>query len=118
MSGTVRIEQDTAYPAGHAVIRIVGVAGSNGPFGYRLRRDEFDEGNFGPLGWQVAEALLSPAEHSTDGGDLLLHVGPSVVQHIVSGVYHFALPAAGIETVVFWPDLPLLPDTALNMIAE
>lgn len=118
MSGTISIEQDTAYPAGHAVIRVPGAAGFNGPFGYRLWRDEFDEGNFGPQGWQVADALLNPEEHSTDGADLLLHIGPPVVQHVVSGVYHFALPAAGIQTVVFWPDLPLLSAAALNMIAE
>jgi len=118
VSGTATVEPDPRHPAGHALIRLRDAAGFAGPYEFCIRRDDFDDGVLGPGGWQVADARLRPEARSVDGNDLLLHVGPAVVQRIMSGVYHFALPGAGIETAVVWPDLPLLSEGALNIVAE
>jgi hypothetical protein len=118
MSGSVAVEPDPAYPAGHAVIRVGGAGQLRGSANFRIKRDDYDEGVFGPNGWQVSDALLLPDAQSVEGNDLLLHIGPSLVQHVVSGVYRLAVPAAGVDTTVFWPDLPLMADEALNMVAE
>ncbi len=118
MSGAVDVQADPKYSAGHAVILVRGAGHFAGAVDFRIRRDDFDDGVFGANGWQVADALLTPDEKSVDGNDLLLHVGPSIVQHIDSGIYHFVLPAAGLETTMFWPDLPLLADGPSDIIAE
>jgi hypothetical protein len=118
VSGAVEVQADPKYSAGHAVILVRGAGHLAGAVDFRIRRDDFDDGVFGANGWQVADALLTPDEKSVDGNDLLLHVGPSIVQHIDSGVYHFVLPAAGLEATMFWPDLPLLAEGPSDIIAE
>ena len=118
MSGTIGVEPDPAFPGGHALLRVRGAGKFAGPAGFWIKRDDYDEGVFGPRGWQVADALLTPDGHSVEGNDLLLHIGPAVVQHLDSAVYRIGVPAVGVETNVFWPDLPLLAGDALNMVAE
>jgi hypothetical protein len=118
MNTRVTVEPDPAYQGGHALIRVAGAAAFTGAADFRIRREDWDEGVLGPKGWQVADCLLPPDATSVDGNDLLLHLGPSVVQIVESGGYRFAIPAAGIDTAVYWPDLPLQADDALNMVAE
>jgi hypothetical protein len=118
VSGAVEVQPDPKYSAGHAVIVVRGAGRFAGSANFRIRRDDFDEGVFGASGWQVADTLLTPDEKSIDGNDLLLHIGPSIVQQIDSGVYYFALPSAELEATMFWPDLPLLADRPSDVIAE
>jgi hypothetical protein len=118
MRGQITVEPDPAYPAGHAVIRVPGAGHVGGSTSFRISRDDYDDGVFGTNGWQVADELLTPDAGTTDGDDLLLHIGPSVVQRVVSGIYRVAVPAAHVDMPVSWPDLPLLTDEALNMVAE
>ena len=118
MSGAVEVAADPERQAGHAVIRIHGAGQFAGSTKFRIRRDDYDEGVFGPSGWQVADHLLTPDDKSVDGNDLLLRVGPSIVQRMHSGVYHFTLPAAQMETTIFWPDVPLEAGGTLNIVAE
>jgi hypothetical protein len=118
MSGTIEVEADPDFPGGHALLRVRGAGKFGGPAGFWIKRDDYDEGVFGPRGWQVADALLTPDGHSVEGDDLLLHVGPAVVQHLENAVYRIGVPAVGVETTVFWPDLPLLADEALNIVGE
>jgi hypothetical protein len=118
MSGSVTVEPDPAFPAGHAIIRVHGGGQFDGRPDFRIRRNDYDEGVYGHGGWQVADALLEPDSVSIEANDMLLHIGPPIVQHIVSGIYLVSIPGAGLETSVHWPDLPLLPDDTLNMVAE
>jgi hypothetical protein len=118
VSYSVTVEPDPIGGAGHAVIRVHGAGPFTGPTSFRIRRDDYDDGVFGRNGWQVADELLVADSRQVAGNDLLLFIGPSIVQRIESAVYHFAIPAANIETTTFWPDLPLLAQGAANMVAE
>ena len=118
MSGSISVEPDANFTPGRGVVRLVGAGRFTGPAEISIKRGDYDQGVLGKNGWQVADELLTPDGVSIDGNDLLLQIGPSIVQRVVSGMYQVAVPAAGFEASVFWPDLPLQTDEALNMIAE
>jgi hypothetical protein len=108
MTGAV-VEADPTRGGGHAVIRIPrGATGVADPR-LRLSRDGYEAGTLGPGGWQVAEALIAPLAARGEGDDLVLWVGPAVVDRIESGVVMLAVPSIAFGEPVFWPDLPLSP---------
>ena len=107
---SITVTADPAHPAGHALVRVAGAAGSVAAPGFRLQRDAgWGDDKLGPGGWQSSDALLQPASAEQDGADLLLHVGWDVCHHLEAGVYELSVPAAGVEpTGVFWPDIVTL----------
>jgi hypothetical protein len=102
----VTVERDRTSFAGHALIRVHGGARARTNPGFRLHRQvEWSDATLGPAGWQVAGELLTPARVTVEGEDLVLGVGPEVCSHVESGVYRIVVPAAGVDTVVVWPEI-------------
>ena len=102
---SVTVEPDEARGPGHATIRVSGAAAAADP-GFRISRDpDWPEANLGPSGWQGAETMLTPDVAERDGDDLLLRVGPAVCDRLEQGILFFALPAAGVNTSVVWPEI-------------
>ena len=111
---SVRVEPGAA--AGQALIRVPGAAGT-AP-GFRIGREDYEDGTLGPEGWQSSDAVLQPGRTEDVGGDLVLHVGWSVCRHLEAGVYTFALAAAaGGAEAVFWPDVAPLHAGAVDVLA-
>lgn len=102
------VTPDPALGSGHALIRIPGAAAAVTDPRFRLTRDGYDAGTLGPRGWQVADTLLEPLSARVDGADLVLSIGPALVNVVESGVIMLGLPAAKFDEPVFWPELPLL----------
>jgi hypothetical protein len=106
MSIRVRVEEDPAYPAGgHALVRISGLSAPPSDARFAIEREGWQRGVLGPDGWQVGAALLTPDRVSVEGGEVVLAVGPSVVDVVEAGPVRFRLPGAGLDVAVFWPDL-------------
>ena len=102
------ITADPAQRGGHALIRISGGAASGlADPRFRLSRDGYEASVLGAGGWQVADALLRPLDARADGLDLVLSVGPAVVDQLESGPVRLVVPSAGFDEPVFWPELPL-----------
>jgi hypothetical protein len=106
MSIRIRIVEDPAHPAGgHALIRIAGLAAPPADARFAIQREGWQRGVLGPDGWQVGAALLSPDRVWVEGSEVVLAVGPAVVDVVEAGPLRFRLPAAGLDLAVFWPDL-------------
>ncbi|MCS6932845.1 MAG: hypothetical protein NZM27_11610, partial [Acetobacteraceae bacterium] len=106
MSIRIRVEEDPAHPAGgHALIRIAGLAAPPADARFAIQREGWQRGVLGPDGWQVGAALLSPDRVSVEGGEVVLAVGPAVVDVLEAGPLRFRLPGAGVDVALFWPDL-------------
>jgi hypothetical protein len=101
------ITADPAQRGGYALIRIAGGASGLADPRFRLSRDGYEASVLGAGGWQVADALLRPLDAHADGLDLVLGVGPAVVDRLESGPVRLEVPSAGFDGPVFWPDLPL-----------
>jgi hypothetical protein len=106
MSLRIRIEEDATHPAGgHALVRIAGLGAVPADPRFAIRREGWERGVLGPDGWQVGAALLTPDRVSAEGGEIVLAIGPAVVDVVEAGPLRFGLPAAAVDVVVFWPDL-------------
>jgi hypothetical protein len=102
------IQNDPTQRGGHALIRITDGAAKGLPDPrFRLSREGYETGAFGPGGWQVGDALLTPLDARAEGADLVLSVGPAIVDVMESGVVMLAVPAVGLDEPVFWPEIPL-----------
>jgi hypothetical protein len=102
----IEVHEPHDRPAGHALIRVGGGARARSDPRFRLRRSaEWGAATLGPTGWQVADTLLQPQSATVEGDDLVLLVGPSICVHVDGGVYEIAVPAAGAEAAVAWPDI-------------
>ena len=100
----VSARADAAAGGGNALLRITGAAGASADPRFRIMLGEGTAPELGPRGWQTAAALLSPTDATVDGTDLVLRVGPSVVDALEPGVFLFSLPAAGVEEITLvWP---------------
>ena len=99
----LRVENDRRFSLGHARITLAGVqAPSDG--GFRIVREGYAAANLGRRGWQVQEEKLSPVEIRQEGADTVLVIGPRLTRHLEPGPLVFLLPAAGLESSLFWPD--------------
>lgn len=113
MSIRIRVEEDPAYPAGgHALVRISGLGAAPADARFAIQREGWQRGVLGPDGWQVGAALLTPDRVSAEGGEVVLAVGPAVVDVVEAGPLRFRLPAASVDVAVFWPDLTTSHDGA------
>ncbi|MDD2877304.1 MAG: hypothetical protein PHT60_11540 [Acidiphilium sp.] len=101
----ISIDPDPSGRGGFAQIRIQGAAQAAADPRFRLQRSDERAGFLGTQGWQPAEALLSPRSAHIEGSDLLLEIGPEVVDLVEDGTIGFGMPAAGVMTTVIWPIL-------------
>lgn len=98
-----RVENDRRFSLGHARITIAGLqVPADG--GFRIIREGYAAANLGRRGWQVQEEKLTPVEIRQEGADTVLVLGPRLTRHLEPGPLVFLLPAAGLETSLFWPD--------------
>lgn len=116
MAVAARVVPDPARPVGHARIVLAGLDPPADPrFG--LVREGFAAAHLGPAGWQVGEALLAPLAVEREAEGFALIVGPAVCRHLEPGPLILRLPAAGIETPLFWPASVAVFDPAEATIA-
>jgi len=99
------VEPDLKQPYGHAVVRLPGAAAAAADPRFLIRREGYEKGVLGPGGWQVGEAHLSPLSANTDGNDLIIHLGPQVVDLLEPGTVLLSVPAAGFDGFAVWPDI-------------
>lgn len=108
----IRVEADPAHPlGGYARITVPGMAGRSVAM-VAIGREGYGADSLGPDGWQVASARLVPEAISEDGADLVVILGPSVVEHLEAGPLRFSVPELGLAVVVMWPDIAPLPAAA------
>jgi hypothetical protein len=98
-----RVENDRRFSLGHARITIAGLQ-APGDAGFQIMREGYAAANLGRRGWQVQEEKLNPVEIRQEGPNTVLVVGPRITRHLEPGPLVFLLPAAGLETTLFWPD--------------
>ena len=99
----LRVENDRRFALGHARITIPGLQ-MPADGGFRIMREGYAAANLGRRGWQVQEEKLTAVEISQEGADTVLVIGPRLTRHLEPGPLVFLLPAAGLETSLFWPD--------------
>jgi hypothetical protein len=99
------VEPDLKQPYGHAVVRLPGAAAAATDPRFLIRREGYEKGVLGPGGWQVGEAHLSPLSADADGEDLVIRLGPQVVDLLEPGTVLLTVPAAGFDGFAVWPDI-------------
>jgi hypothetical protein len=100
---------DAERGGGFALIRIPGEAALAQDPRFRLTRYDGAE-HFGPNGWRSGEATLRPDGAFADGADLVLEVGPDLVDRLEDDVLVLELVVNGAPKVLVWPgDLPQSP---------
>jgi hypothetical protein len=103
------VTHDADRGGGFALIRIPGEAALAQDPRFRLTRYDGAE-HFGPDGWRSGEATLRPDGAFADGADLVLEVGPELVDRLEDDVLVLELVASGAPKVLVWPgDLPQSP---------
>lgn len=103
---------DIGFP-GFAKIYIRGLDVASADMHFRIsRQNEYSDRVLGPNGWQVADVLLVPDEVGFLDGCIVLQVGPTVCNHLTSNTYQIGIPGAGIDAIVYWPEVPLIPGNA------
>lgn len=99
----LRVENDRSHSIGHARIVIQGLSMPHDG-GFHLVREGYAAANLGRRGWQVQEVTLKPVAMYQEGQDTVLILGPVLTRFLEPGPLIFSLPAAGLETSLFWPD--------------
>ncbi len=101
---SVTAEPDSSRSIGYARIVIDGLNQMPEDPGFRIWREGYPTPNLGPRGWQVREERLKPMQMVIEGTQVVLVVSPAVTRFLDVEPYVFALPAAGVEAPLFWPD--------------
>jgi hypothetical protein len=99
------VEPDPQQPYGHALVRLPGAAAAATDPRFLIRREGYEKGVLGPGGWQVGEAHLSPLSADAEGDDLVIRLGPQVVDLLEPGTVLLTVPAAGFDGFAVWPDI-------------
>jgi hypothetical protein len=99
------VEPDPQQPYGHALVRVPGAAAAAADPRFLIRREGYEKGVLGPGGWQVGEAHLSPLSADVEGDDLVIRLGPQVVDQLEPGTVLLMMPAAGFDGFAVWPDI-------------
>jgi hypothetical protein len=99
------VEPDPQQPYGHALVRLPGAAAAATDPRFLIRREGYEKGVLGPGGWQVGEAHLSPLSADAEGEDLVIRLGPQVVDLLEPGTVLLTVPAAGFDGFAIWPDI-------------
>jgi hypothetical protein len=113
---TIRAEDDLTREQGNARLIVEGLSGvditniSAQNTQYWIRRSGFTEPNLSAHGWQVAEVALQPIATEVDGDNVVLVVGPNIVEVIEPySTFSFSVQLPGMsdvaETTLLWPDI-------------
>jgi hypothetical protein len=112
---TITAQDDLTREQGHARLVIGGLSGVDASqlsvqsTTFSLRRSGFTEPNLSDSGWQVAEISLQPVAIEFDSGNVVLVVGPNIVEAIEPfSTLSFSLQLPGqpvAETTLLWPDI-------------
>lgn len=104
----VEIDEAAGKP-GYARIYVPNADSAGEGASFRLQRlDRSHDSYLGPNGWQSGATDLVGWKTEADGIDLVIHVGPEVVDRVPNDVnVAVSVPAAEVAGVVFWPDLPM-----------
>ena len=105
MSG-ILVDQDPAGRRGYGLDTIKGGAACLPDPRFRIQRPDEQAGFLGPQGWQPGETLLSPLKAWVNAEDLVLEIGPEVVDTVQDGTVAFAVPSIRLFSTVIWPVLP------------
>lgn len=106
MTSQLEIDPDPDRPFGWARLVIRGAVRASDTR-FRLRRLDGDPSEMGPHGWQNGPTDLTAVSVRVAGQDLILEVGPEIVNHIVIDTrVEVELPAIGLAASAFWPDIP------------
>ena len=100
----VTAEPDSSRSIGYARIVIDGLNQMPKDTSFRIWREGYPTPNLGPRGWQVREERLKPMQMVVEDTQVVLVVSPAVTRFLDVEPYVFALPAAGVEAPLFWPD--------------
>lgn len=102
------IDDDSRPGGGYARLIFEGQADRAGPkVTVTLRRGGDSDPWLGPRGWQPGEHAFEPAAVETEGGDLVVVVGPEVVGHIETfTTVQAALPEFELSGVASWEATP------------
>ena len=91
---------------GYALVRVRGAAGRGDGIGLIIRRLGFQDNNLGAEGWQGPESPWTPLGIEDDGVDLVLSIGPDIVDRIdVGQPIELDIPHLGVRTQLPWPDI-------------
>lgn len=102
----VEVSPDPGKRGGYALVRISQAASFLDQPTFRIQRQDERKPFLGLHGWQAAEGPLTPRRCWVEGTDLVLEIGPEVVDAVESGTIGFSLVAGKLSTTVIWPDLP------------
>jgi len=99
------VTADPARRGGYALVRVPDAAPLLSDPRFRIQRQDERHPFLGPHGWQTNESFLSPANCWTEGEDLVLELGPAVVDQVEEGTVVFSLPAGKLNLTLIWPAL-------------
>lgn len=102
----VVVSPDPDRRGGYALVRIAQAVALLDQPGFRIQRQDERKPFLGLNGWQAAESTLTPRRCWAEGTDLVLEIGPEVVDAVESGTVVFSLVAGRFNSTVIWPDLP------------
>jgi len=103
----VDIDEDAGRP-GYARIIIPRAGAAGGGAQFRIQRLDREENSYlSPHGWRSGAADLVAWKTVVDGADLVLFVGPEVVDLVPNDInVEVSVPAVAVSGYVFWPDMP------------
>lgn len=107
MTTSCRIEEDTSFPGGYALIHVTGVL-PLGEKGFSIERPGSDKPYLGLTGWQTQAVLLQAFDVIISESSSTLKVGPDVVDYINED-WRVTVRVQALDFVqsVFWP--PITP---------
>ncbi len=112
------IEDDPTHPqGGYALLRIPdkAEAAGTGEITIMVRRFKQGDSCLGPDGWQPAEYAFKPSAMATRGGELVLTIGPRIVDAVEEyEQVSVSIPEIGLQEAFPWP--PLTPSRNIPVL--
>ena len=105
--GRITVTEDRSVPTGgYALVRVHGAAGHGQGVGLFVRRLGYEDNNLGAEGWQGPESPWTPLSVGDDGLDLVMRIGPDIVDRIEVGQpIELEVAKLGLRIELPWPDI-------------